>query len=70
MGWSKANISDSFYRLSNTGASHNKRVQDLLLASIKSELSYKIGGTDQRREGETTETCPMVEDENYILELE
>ena len=68
--WSKANISDSFYRLSNTWAFHNKRVQDLLLVSIKAELSCKIVGTDQRREIETTEACPIVEDESYILELE
>ena len=70
VGWSKANISNSFYRLSNTWASHNNRVQDLLLPSIKAELSCKIGGTDQHREVETTEACPIVEDESYILELE
>ena len=70
LGWSKANMSDSLYQLSNTWASHDKRVQDLLLASIKAELSCKIGGTDQRREIETTEACPIVEDESYILELE
>ena len=68
--WSKANISDSFYRLSNTWASYDKRVQDLLLASIKAELSCKIVGTDQRREIETTEACPIVEDKSYIFELE
>ena len=70
LGWSKANMSDSLYQLSNTWASHNKRVQDLLLASIKAELSCNIGGTDQRPEVETTEACPIVEDESYILELE
>ena len=64
VGWSKANVSDSFYRLNNTWASYNERVQDLLLASIKAELSCKIGGTDQRREVETTEACPIVEDES------
>ena len=66
----KANISDSFYQLSNTWASHNKRVQDLLLARIKAELSCKIVSTNQRREIETTEACPIVEDKSYILELE
>ena len=45
-------------------------MQDLLLASIKAELSCKFGGTDQCREVETTEACPIVEDESYILELE
>ena len=29
-----------------------------------------IGGTEQRRKVETTEACPIVEDETYILELE
>ena len=45
-------------------------MQDLLLASIKAELSYKIGGTDQRREVQTTEACPIGEDKSYILQLE
>ena len=70
VSWSKSNVPDSFYRLSNTWASHEKRVQDLLLASIKAELSLLIGGTEQRREVESTEACPIVEDETYILELE
>ena len=70
VGWSKANISDSCYRLRNTWAFHNKWVQDLLLGSIKAELSYQIWGTDQRRKVETTEACPIVEEESYILELE
>ena len=69
VGWSKANISDSYYQLSNTWASHNKRVQDQLLAIIKAELSCKIGGTDHCHEVETMEACPIVEDESYILEL-
>ena len=29
-----------------------------------------IGGTEQRREVESTEACPIAEDETYILELE
>lgn len=29
-----------------------------------------IGGTEQRREVEYMEACPIVEDESYILELE
>ena len=45
-------------------------MQDLLLASIKAELLFKIGGTDQPRETETTEACPIIEDKSYILELE
>ena len=51
-------------------ASHDKRIQDLLLASIKAELSLLIGGTEQRWQVESTEACPIVEDETYILELE
>ena len=70
VSWSKSNVPDSFNSLSNTWASHEKRVQDLLLASIKAELSLLIGGTEQRREGESTQACPIVEDETYILELE
>ena len=68
--WSKSNVPDSFYRLSNTWASHEKRVQDLLLASIKAELSLLISGTEQLREIESTEACPIVKDVTYILELE
>ena len=68
--WSKANISDSFYQLSNSWTSHNKRVQDLLLASIKAELSCKILGTDQHWQVKTTEACANFEDESYILEFE
>ena len=45
VSWSKSNVPDSFYRLSNTWASHKNRVQDILLASIKAELSLLIGGT-------------------------
>ena len=70
VSWSKSNIPDSFYRLSNTWAYHEKRVQDLLLARIEAEVSLLIGGTEQRREVESTEPCPIVEDETYILELE
>ena len=70
VSWSKSNFPDSFYRLSNTWASHEKRVKDLLLASIMAELSLLIGGTEQRREVESTEACPIVDDETYILELE
>ena len=44
VSWSKSNVPDSFYRLSNTCASHEKRVQDLLLVSIMAELSLLIGG--------------------------
>ena len=68
--WSKDNVPDSFYRLSNTWTSHEKRVQDLLRASIKAELSLLISGTEQLREIESTEACPIVKDETYILELE
>ena len=70
MRWSKANISDSFCRLSNTWPTLIKRVQNVLLASIKAELSRNIGGTDQCREVETVEAYPIVEDESYILELQ
>ena len=70
VSWSKSNVPDSFYRLSNTWASHENRVQDILLASIKAELLLLIGGTEQRREVESKEACPIVEDKTYILELE
>ena len=70
VSWSKSNVLDSFYKLSNTWASHEKRVQNLLLASIKAELSLLISGTELRQEVESTEACPIVEDETYILELE
>ena len=68
--WSKSNVPDAFYRLSNTWASHEKRVQHLLLASIQAELSLLISGTEQLREIVSTEACPIVEDKTYILELE
>ena len=69
VSWSKSKVPDSVYKLSNTWASHEKKVQDLLFASIKAELSLLIGGTEQCREVESTEACPIVEDETYILEL-
>ena len=45
-------------------------MQDLLLNSVKAELTCKIVGTHQRWEIDTTEACPIIEDESYIVELE
>ena len=70
VSWSKSNIRDSFYRLSNTWASYEKRVQDLLLARIQAELSLLISDTEQHWEVGPTEACPIVVDATYILELE
>ena len=68
--WWLANIPDSYYRLSNKWKSHKKQVQKLILVSIKSQLACKIGGAKKRREVECTKPSTIVDDEDYILELE
>ena len=45
-------------------------MEDLLLAPIKAELLLLFSGTEQYREVESTEACPIVADETSILELE
>ena len=70
VSWSKSNVPDLFYRFRNTWTSHEYRVEDILLASIKAELTLMIGGTEQCQEVESTEVCPIVEDKTYTLQLE
>ena len=70
VSWSKSNVPDLFYRFRNTWTSHEYRVEDILLASIKAELTLLIGGTEQCQEVESTEVCPIIEDKTYTLQLE